>query len=70
MAVYLVQYSVGGKPASAKVKAAEFKWASANEVEFFEDGNLVARFANVSAVVDSEHVQKPESAAPQKIIFG
>jgi len=70
MATYVVHYAVGGKPSIARVEAADFKWASGNEVEFFEDGKVVARFANVSAVVDSEHMQKAKSAPPQKIVFG
>ena len=64
MAVYLVEYSVGGNRASTKVNATEFKWASTNEVELFKGSKLVARFANVSAVVDSEHVQERETAGP------
>ena len=65
MAVYLVDYSVGGNRASIRVEATEFKWESPNEVEFFEGSTLVARFANVSAVVDSEHVQKRETPGPR-----
>jgi len=64
MAVYLVEYAIGATPSSRKVKAEEFKWASNNEVEFYESGKVVARFANVSAVVDSDHVHKAETPGP------
>ncbi len=64
VAVYLVEYSVGGNRASTEVKAEEFKWTSTNEVEFYEASKLVARFANVSAVVDSEHLQRHEPSKP------
>jgi hypothetical protein len=70
MATYVVHYAVGGKPSITRVEATDFKWVSDNEVEFLEEGKVVARFANVSAVVDSEHVRNAKSAPPQKIVFG
>ncbi|MCJ7831710.1 MAG: hypothetical protein MUP86_04240 [Dehalococcoidia bacterium] len=60
MAVYLVTYAVGNTPRSDKVTAEEFNWISNNMVEFLEKGKVVARFANVSAVIDSENIPKPE----------
>jgi hypothetical protein len=59
MAVYFVEYNVGGNRSSSKVKATGFSWSAAGGiVAFVEGGKTVANFANVSAVIDIEHMEK------------
>ena len=64
MPLYIVTYAVGNTPRGDKVEADEFRWISSEQVVFIKAGKVIAQFANVASVVDSQQLRKGESAKP------